>query len=219
MRAASMLSSTTSTRIPFVSRGIGSVRRSLRGWAGRAARGSVTVNVLPVPGPSLAAAIVPPWSSHRLRAIVRPMPSPPCARSIVRSPWTNISNSCGSNSGAIPGPRSRTSTTIASPVSRAATWIGVCGPLYFDALIRRFWNTCASRTGSASTSSPSRGTSIDSACCFCSISGAAISIARAITVDSSRTSFARSSRPRHVHEVPTDDVALALHGGAALHVE
>ncbi len=51
----------------------------------RRGSGSVTVNTLPRPGPSLRASMVPPCSSTRRRASVRPMPRPPCAA--VAMPW------------------------------------------------------------------------------------------------------------------------------------
>ena len=76
------------------------------------ARGSVTLNRAPSPGPSLSTSIVPPCSSTRLRTSVRPMPSPPCDRSSELCACTKRSNTRGSISGVIPMPSSRTRTTV-----------------------------------------------------------------------------------------------------------
>ena len=65
--------------------------------AGTAARR--TVKRLPCPGPALWASTAPSCSSTSRWTSVRPMPSPPCARSRPRSPWTNRSKMCGSRSG------------------------------------------------------------------------------------------------------------------------
>ena len=71
---------------------------------GPSTAGSRTTNSLPLPGPSLCAATVPPCISTRLLTSVRPMPSPPSERAIERSPWANRSNSLGSSSGGMPTP-------------------------------------------------------------------------------------------------------------------
>lgn len=47
----------------------------------RRAAGKVMVNRAPAPGPSLAAVMVPSWAVIRARAMVRPIPEPPWARS------------------------------------------------------------------------------------------------------------------------------------------
>ena len=79
------------------------------------------MNSLPVPGPSLRAETDPPCSSTRLRTIVRPMPRPPCERSSACRSCTNRSKMCGSISGAMPIPVSRTdSTHLAIDLRRAA---------------------------------------------------------------------------------------------------
>jgi hypothetical protein len=46
------------------------------------------MNSLPCPGPSLAAWTLPPWSSISFFTSDSPIPSPPCARSGVRSART-----------------------------------------------------------------------------------------------------------------------------------
>src|SRR5690606_26690934 len=48
-------------------------------------RGSRTMNSLPFPGPSLLPSPHPPCSSAMFRTMVSPRPSPPWARSSVRS--------------------------------------------------------------------------------------------------------------------------------------
>ena len=80
-------------------------------FGGGAIRGSATTNDEPRPGPSLAARIVPPWRSTTALAIERPSPSPPNCRVIAGSPCSNGSKMCGSASGSIPLPVSRTSTS------------------------------------------------------------------------------------------------------------
>ena len=48
---------------------------------GRAARGRVTVKVLPRPG-AVSTAIAPPWASTSALAIARPRPAPPPVRAV-----------------------------------------------------------------------------------------------------------------------------------------
>ncbi len=57
-----------------------SARRAAMGGRGRR-----TVNVEPRPRPGLSAVTLPPCSSTSRRTIARPMPRPPCERSIVAS--------------------------------------------------------------------------------------------------------------------------------------
>ena len=122
-------------------------RRSGRS-AGRAIRGSVTTNVEPLPGPSLAARIVPPCRSTTALAIDSPRPRPPNCRVTAGSPCSKASKMCGSASGLIPLPVSRTSTsTRPSPAGRVATRIVPPAGVNFAAFFTRFQITCWSRAG------------------------------------------------------------------------
>ena len=61
---------------------------------------------------------------------------------------------CGSASGLIPLPVSRTSTSIRpAPADRVATWIVPPAGVNFAAFFTRFQTICWSRAGSASTRS------------------------------------------------------------------
>ena len=80
------------------------------------ASGRVTTNSLPLPRPRLRASIAPPCSATRPRVSDRPMPRPPSERSSADVACENISNSCGSSSGAIPMPLS--CTLITASVAR-----------------------------------------------------------------------------------------------------
>ena len=75
------------------------------------------VNSLPAPGPGLPARTLPPCISTRCLTSVRPMPSPPCDRSSVRSTCVNISKIRGSISGGMPTPLSRTLTDTSAWVN------------------------------------------------------------------------------------------------------
>ena len=132
--------------------------------AGPTARGKRTTNSLPLPGPPLEAVTDPLWSSTRRRTSVRPIPSPPCARSSDRSACTNMSKMYGSTSGAIPMPVSRTATTTPSSLALASTTIVPPASMYLALLFRRFENTCASRVRSASSQTGSSGWRICKVC-------------------------------------------------------
>ncbi len=110
-----------------------------------------TVKVLPVPGPSLSAVTVPPCISTRPLTSARPMPSPPVARSMLRSTWENMSKMRGSDSAGMPIPSSRTETKTSSARRSAASQM--CPPrrVYLALLVSRLPRTCASRVRSASS--------------------------------------------------------------------
>ena len=119
--AVSTLSSTTRTREP---------RRATRGGVARGARrpggrrlqgGQPDGELAPLPGPSLAAATLPPCISASFWTSVRPMPEPPSERASERSPWANRSKIRGSSSGGMPTPVSRTRMTTSSPSRRAVS--------------------------------------------------------------------------------------------------
>src|SRR6185437_8620643 len=78
------------------------------------ARGSRTVNVLPKPGPALAARIVPPCICTIARTRARPIPRPPPARGCCNLTWENISKTCSSAAGGMPTPLSVTAMTASS---------------------------------------------------------------------------------------------------------
>src|SRR5471030_9287 len=120
--------------------GSGGLRRSA---CGAAQRGRRSVKVLPVPTPALAASMPPPCSSASRRTSDRPMPRPPCARSSVRLPWTNTSNTCGSSSAPMPTPESRTVSSTSS--SSAQQWTAMAPPVgvYLRALSIRLLAICS----------------------------------------------------------------------------
>ena len=108
------------------------------------------MNSLPWPGPSLRASTVPPCISTSRRTSVRPIPSPPCARSMFRSTCENISKMRGRASAGMPSPVSRTRTTTSCPATSAVSQMRPPGSVYLALLLSRFENTCASRIRSAS---------------------------------------------------------------------
>ena len=93
------------------------------------------------------------------RTSVRPMPRPPCDRSMERSAWVNKSKTCGSNSRSMPIPSSRIRITTCSPSASAVSqiWPGLL--LYLAALFSKLVMTWAMRTGSASIQIGSAGIS------------------------------------------------------------
>ena len=64
-----------------------------------------------------ASQIRPPWASMIAREIARPRPAPPSERALRSPPWKNGSKTRSRSSGAIPGPESATSISIASSVA------------------------------------------------------------------------------------------------------
>src|SRR4029450_12224967 len=69
--------------------------------------GSRMVTGEPCPG-DVSSVIVPPWAATIERAIERPSPAPPLARSRAASRRTNGSKTRVTSPGAMPGPVSRT---------------------------------------------------------------------------------------------------------------
>ena len=148
--AASTLSSTTSTRSGATGRRslTGARRRAPPAPSSRAPSGSRTTNSLPRPGPSLNACTDPPCILTSVRTIVRPMPSPPWARSNDRVSCTNRSKARASSSGDHPR------AVVADPDDRLAalrprTTSVMCPPtsVYLAALLSRFANTWTRRVG------------------------------------------------------------------------
>ena len=125
----------------------------------------------PARAPRSARRSTPPCISTSRRTSVRPIPRPPCERSIVCSTWVNTSKILGSISGAMPTPLSPTSTTTSPPSRRAESRIRPPSGVYLAALVRRLTSTCSSRDGSASTGSGPGPTSTSSACRRASICG------------------------------------------------
>jgi hypothetical protein len=62
--------------------------------------------LVPRPTPGLAASIVPPCSSTKVRAIASPTPKPPWRRTMVGSAWLKRSKTFGMNFDSIPSPLS-----------------------------------------------------------------------------------------------------------------
>jgi hypothetical protein len=83
------------------------------------ALGHRSVNVEPVPAPSLWTATLPPWSSTSDCTMVNPTPRPPSRRAMLRSPCTKMPNTFGSSAGVIPMPSSRTWISTNAPSTRA----------------------------------------------------------------------------------------------------
>ena len=101
--AASTLSSTTRIRLGVNRGSAGSgVRCVLASRSGRR-----TWNFAPPSGPSLDTVTCPPCISTNRFTTERPIPSPPCARSRVRSPCTKRSKMVDCKSGGMPTPLSR----------------------------------------------------------------------------------------------------------------
>src|SRR6185369_9120828 len=163
--------------VAIVVHGTAAGRASCASLAARAASGKRTSNSLPLPTPSLLAAIVPPCSSTSLRASDRPMPCPPCACGLADSTCPNMSKIRSMCSSAMPMPVSLTLTTSAEPSADAVTAIVPPGGVYFAELISTFEKTCARRVRSPWSARVCAGRSTCSSCPADSISGCAISIA------------------------------------------
>ena len=108
--------------------------------------------------------MVPPCISTSVLTRQRPIPSPPFDRSERCSAWTNIWKMCGSISGMIPMPVSRTRTTASPPSRPASRRISPPGSVYLMALFSRFQRTCSSLVGSASRRIASSGIDAVNAC-------------------------------------------------------
>ena len=168
--------------------------------AARVVAGRRISNSLPLPGPSLRAVAVPPWSWTRLFTSASPRPRPPSFRSVLRWPCTKMSKMRGSRSGAIPTPLSLTVTTTSPPSAVARTATSPPGSVYRAAFVSRLATTCASRTTSPSTRSPPAGTSIVRRCRRCSSRSLAISTAFAIATAISTGSLRRTILPRVIFD-------------------
>src|SRR5206468_4065916 len=119
--------------------------------AARLDTGSTTVNVVPLPGPSLATVIRPPCSPTRCRVMARPSPSPPLSRLVTGSACRNRSNMNGRNSLVRPFPVSSTTSSAYDPTSWRRTPTRPPGGVNLTALLTRFQTICWSRSASPTT--------------------------------------------------------------------
>ena len=153
---ASVSSSTRSTRAPAstprraaTGRRVGVTRR---GGATLGTRtrcvGSVSVKVAPLPSPALSAAMAPPCSSTRCRAIARPRPIPLCRRVLELSAWRKRSKTWGRKAASMPCPVSATRTLTSSSPRVADTVTAPPAGVNFTAFHARFHTTCWRRPGS-----------------------------------------------------------------------
>ena len=114
--------------------------------------------MLPRPGPSLAAATVPPCISTSPLTSASPIPSPPVLRSMLRSTWENMSKMWGSDSAGMPIPVSlHRHHHLAAPSARRPARCARRGSVYLALLVSRLPNTWASRVRSASRNTGSGG--------------------------------------------------------------
>src|SRR5699024_10004793 len=118
----------------------GAVRRAQRPAV---ARGSRMVNVAPCPGPSLAAAMVPPCASIRARLIVRPIPDPEFSRVRELSARKNRSNRRELSSLVNPSPSSATAISTVLPWVADETVTVPPGEVCRRALLSKFPSTWA----------------------------------------------------------------------------
>ncbi|KYF89499.1 hypothetical protein BE20_20305 [Sorangium cellulosum] len=145
--------------------------------AGGSTAGRRTVNSLPRPSPSLAAATEPLCISTSRFTSVSPMPRPPRARPSVGCACSKRSKMRGSISSGMPYPVSFTRTTISDPSWRAESQIRPPSRVYFAAFVSRLTITCSRRAVSPNTGSGRGPTSSASSCFEASISGAAAATA------------------------------------------
>ncbi|MCY1337899.1 hypothetical protein D9M69_237390 [compost metagenome] len=157
--------------------------------------GSRNVKVLPMPGPALAAAIVPPCSSTSARHSDRPMPSPPCASVPGRLSCTNMLKMCSSDCGAMPRPWSITCTRRVRFWTVVTMLMAVCAGENFDAFRIRFCITCTSRILSACIGIDAAWVCTATCCDLASSDGRAASVASAITSLNSSGPVRSSMRP------------------------
>ena len=106
--------------------------------AGTRISGSRTTKRQPRSGPSLVACTAPPCISTSRLTSARPMPRPPCARSIERSTCANMSNTRGSMSGVRPMPESCTVITASSPSRQNEHLHGETGIVHAAGEVSRF---------------------------------------------------------------------------------
>ena len=153
--------------------------RPLRRRAGEPAAdsGRNTRNSLPRPRPSLRASTLPPCSSTSDRTIDE-AEAEAALRTVERLPLLDEQvEHPGQHRGRMPMPVSRTADARALALAPARDRDrDRSRGVYFAALVSRFANTCASRSGSPSTTRPG-GTSTARRCARCSSSGLASSIA------------------------------------------
>ena len=139
--------------------------------------GKRTVNSLPWPR-TLSAVAVPPCSSTSRCTKHRPMPKPPCERSIDRSAWVNRSKMRGNSSGAMPMPLSLTRITTVSPSTSIFNPMRPPSSVYLAAFVSRLTNTCSRRAASACNQTDCGGIDMVSTCRCCANSCSVVSMAR-----------------------------------------
>src|SRR5262249_53510097 len=105
--------------------------------------GNVKRNVVPSPT-RLSTEIRPPCASTNPFAIANPIPVP--GTRPVFSARKNLSKRWGTSLGGMPGPVSRTASSIAPRTCRAASVTTVPGGVYLRAFSPRFISTCAIST-------------------------------------------------------------------------
>ena len=128
------------------------------------------------------------------------MPSPPCARSSVRSSCVKGSNTVESAAAGMPIPLSRTRNTTSRPSRATCTSILPPGSVYFAALLIRLPRTCARRAKSPRTPTGSSGRRSVSAWRCASMIGRLVSTAAPTTSAASSASSLRSILPRVIRD-------------------
>jgi len=139
-------------------------RGAARTWSGArwaVSRGTLTVNVLPVPH-TLSARTSPPWSRTSSRTRASPMPDPSWVRPRAPSTRWNRSKRCGTWSAGMPVPVSRTPSSTRGPARRRATSMRPAR-VNLKALDRRLRTTFSHISRSTNTGSPTGGQSTASA--------------------------------------------------------
>ena len=118
----------------------------------------------PCPWPPLSARMRPPCASTRPLQMASPRP-PPIPRSPSSVPTrAYFRNRCGSRSGAMPRPSSRTETATCTPSRAAATRMGDDSGECLAALTKRLFSTCTMRRRSAITRGSSGARSMRTSC-------------------------------------------------------
>ena len=129
------------------------------------ATGTVKVNRLPRPTPSLSARIRPPCASTSPLQMVRPSPAPASPRSRVPPAGAAyLRNRCDSRSGGKPRPLSLTEIATCTPSRLASIRMGDDSGEYLAALDRRLPRTWTMRARSAITRGRSSGRSMLRSC-------------------------------------------------------
>ena len=123
--------------------------------------GTVKVNRLPRPGPSLSARIRPPWASTIPLQMARPRPDPAISRPRSSpSSCENLRNRCGSRSAGTPTPSSATEKAMWTPSCATVTRMGDSALECLAALESRLLSTWTMRRRSAMTLGRSGGMSM-----------------------------------------------------------